>query len=112
MPKPSNVIKLCLANCLPHNEKRVANWYNDEMEVQIMVDQGDGEPVEGKTGVYSDGLNTWYNLRIPKNANSNAIDNDFDLRYPLEHHASGIGMTGWNWKQKKSVRVGFDFDSI
>lgn len=112
MPKPSTVIKLCLANYLPHSERRVANWYNDEMEVQIMVDQGDGEPVEGKTGVYTDGMNTWYNLRIPKNANSNAIDNDFDLRYPLENHVSGVGMTGWNWKQKKSVRIGFDFDSI
>jgi hypothetical protein len=51
MPKTSNIISLCLAGPLPHNEKRVAEWYNDEMEVQIMVDQGDGEPVGGKTGV-------------------------------------------------------------
>jgi hypothetical protein len=113
-PKPSTVIHACLTqdNGLKHNEQRIANWYNHEMEVQIMVAQGTGDSVDGKTGVYTDGLNTWYNLRIPKNANADPIDNDHEIKYALELHAEAIGMTGWNWKRRCSVRVGFDFDSI
>lgn len=113
MAKPSTVIKACL-NSLFHNERRIADWYNDNMEVQVMVSPGDGDLVAGKTGVYcsSEVMYQWYNLRIPKNANATPIDNDIELRYPLERHVEAIGMTGWDWKKKCSVRVGFDFDAI
>jgi len=113
-PKPSHVIQACLNDYLPHNEKRVASWYNNEMEVQVMVSPIGGEPVERKNGVYYSNESTyqWYNFRIPKNANTDPIDNDIELRYPLEKHIEALGLTGWNWRQKKSIRVGFDFDSI
>jgi hypothetical protein len=114
MARASEVIRACLTTHLHHNEPRIANWYHQEMEVQIMVSQGRGEPVSGKTGVYTNDetLYDWYNFRIPRNANTDPIDNDHELKYPLEHHVEAIGMTGWNWKQRKSVRVGFDFDAI
>jgi hypothetical protein len=99
---------------LPHNNPRVASWYTPDMEVQVMVSQGDGEPVGGKNGVYTgnDFAYDWYNFRIPKNANSEPIDNDHNLRYPLDRHIDSIGLTGWDWRNKKSIRCGFDFDAI
>ncbi len=98
----------------PHNYDRVARWYNPEMEVQVLVAQDNGEAVNGRTGVYTHNnlLYKWYNFRIPKNANSEPINNDHELNWPLDRHAEAIGMTGWNFVQQKSIRGGFDFDAI
>jgi hypothetical protein len=99
---------------VPHNNSRVAGWYNPSMEVQVLVAAGDGEAVAGKNGVFCGNQYAydWYNVRMPKNANSDPINNDHELRYPLDIHADSIGLTGWNWADKKSVRIGFDYDSI
>jgi|WetSurMetagenome_2_1015567.scaffolds.fasta_scaffold01440_13 hypothetical protein len=98
----------------PHNNPRVASWYNPDMEVQVLVSKGDGEPVVGKNGVYAGNnyLYDWYNFRLPKNANTEPLDNDHNLKYPLDKHVECIGLTGWDWRNKKSIRCGFDYDAI
>lgn len=95
--------------------------FSAEMECQVMVDPADGEPV------YQDGKlirNTWsisppdmptynfHHLRIPKNSMSDPYYNDPTCSFPLTRHVECIGMTGWNWKQRKSMWVAFDFDAI
>ena len=81
------------------------------METQINVSTN-GEPVEGRTNTYSDGQFTWWNIRMPKNANSEPEWNDYQLSWPLDLYAEGIGTTGWNYIDRASMSVGFDFDSI
>jgi len=105
---------LAYFNLVSHNNPRVASWYNPDMEVQVLVSQGTGEPVAGKNGVYTSNSFSydWYNIRIPKQANTDPIDNDHELRYPLDRHVDSIGLTGWDWRHRRSVRCGFDFDSI
>lgn len=83
-----------------------------EMETQLNVAIGDGEPVAGKRTTWSDGINEWFNVRIPKNAATDPSWNDYELRFPLDLHAEGIGMTGWKWTAKRSCWCGFDFDAI
>ena len=34
------------------------------------------------------------------------------MRFPLEGYAADIGMSGWEWERRVSLRVGFDLDSI
>jgi hypothetical protein len=82
------------------------------MELQINVAAGSGEPVADARNTYSDGMNKWWNIRIPKNANSQPQWNDYPLTWPLDQHAEAIGSTGWDWEQRVSRWVGFDFDSI
>ncbi len=85
----------------------------DGLELQVNVAAGNGEPVDGKRGTYSDGVNSWFNLRIPHKANTDTPEwQDYSMAYPLELHADGIGSTGWDWKAKRSRYVAFDFDSI
>jgi hypothetical protein len=92
-----------------------------EMECQLMVDPTEGEPVyDGERLI----RNTWsitppdmttytfHHVRIPKNAMSDPYYNDPTCDFPLMRHVECIGMTGWNWKQKKSMWVAFDFDAI
>src|SRR5690606_27224145 len=37
---------------------------------------------------------------------------DKELKFSLTQHAEGIGLTGWDWENKKSRWVAFDFDAI
>ncbi len=94
-----------------------ANWYNPGMELQINVAQDGGNVVKseykGKSFLkYTDNIQEWSHVRIPKNAGTEPEDNDRPLNWNLEQHAEGIGLTGWDWKNKISRYVGFDFDSI
>jgi hypothetical protein len=82
------------------------------MEVQVNVAPGDGEPVAGKRSTWSDGINEWFNIRIPKNAATDPSFNDYNLSFPLALHAEGVGMTGWDWQARRSRHFGFDFDSL
>lgn len=91
--------------------------YNENMEVQVNVGVNDGSIVKGVTNNvqwqgYSDGLNTWKHFRIPWNAGSDPYYEDSNITYDLSRYAEVIGMTGWDWKNKKSLWVGFDFDSL
>lgn len=97
--------------------------YTPAMEVQVNVIKGAervtaapyGSGAGGKTPVWTDGTLTWSAFRIPnKGAGINASPtyNDEVLEYPIEKCVEAIGLTGWNWFNRHSDWVGFDFDSI
>jgi len=110
----SESIKIFLENS---THEDLANLYNPNMEVQILVAQDEGERVEKgfkgeKTNTFTDHVQTWYSLRIPKNANTIPDNNNHTINYDLAVHAMGIGCTGWDWVNKVSKFVAFDFDAI
>jgi hypothetical protein len=116
MPTVNQSIKSYLQAQLPrHNGcdllERVVRHLPD-MEMQINVSAGDGDPVEGKRSTYTDGIDEWWNIRIPKNADSEPEWHDYELRWPLDAHVEAIGSTGWDWQAQCSRWVGFDVDSI
>ena len=77
--------------------------YTPDMEVQVMVAQGDGERISGvykgkRWHGYSDGLgNTWKPFRIPRNADSDPVWEDKEINFDLGLHAEAIGLTGWGF---------------
>ena len=95
----------------------LADLYNHDMEVQVNVAQDGGERVKGdfhgrKWHGWSDGVTTWKSMRIPYNANTEPNYDDRPMTFDLAQHAEGIGMTGWNWKERVSKWIAFDFDAI
>jgi len=87
------------------------------MEVQVNVAQDNGSRTSGEyQGVHwhgwTDGNETWKSFRIPYNAATKPEYIDKDIRFNLALHAEGIGLTGWDWYNKRSMWVAFDFDSI
>jgi hypothetical protein len=95
----------------------LANLYNIHMEVQVNVAQNGGERIEGeykgkRWQGWSDGKETWKSFRIPYNAAVNPQYEDKDINFNLGLHAEAIGMTGWDWYNKQSLWVAFDFDAI
>lgn len=95
----------------------LAALYGPNMECHVNVAQDNGERIEGefkgkKWQGWTDGNVVWKPFWIPHNANKNPVYEDRELKYPLEHHVEGIGMTGWDWVDKVSRWVAFDFDAI
>ena len=100
-----------------HTHSDLADLYSEEMETQVIVAQDDGEIIEGeyrgrKWRGFTDGITTWKSFRIPWNAGSEPEFNDSEIQFDISEHAEGIGLTGWNWKQRKPVFVAFDFDGL
>ena len=100
------------------HRRRSRRRYNDGMEVQINVAQGDGEPafdgLKPKPNTYiNDDHEEWYNYRLPKNAKGDPIDSSgWEQTFDLRRHYESIGITGWDFKQRRSIGVGFDYDAI
>ena len=112
MPKVSEALhKFLHARKTPANADLIERW-SVNLETQINVAAGDGEPVAGKRTTWSNGADQWFNIRIPKNANSEPSWNDYNLSFSFTEHAEGIGCTGWDWQARCSRWVAFDFDSL
>lgn len=95
----------------------LAALYHIGMECQVNVAQDGGERIDGefkgrKWHGWSDGLTTWKSFRIPYKANTIPEYTDREIKFDLAEHAEGIGMTGWNWQERKSKWVAYDFDAI
>lgn len=111
----SEAIKQFLAREAPE----FADLYHLGMEVQVNVAQDEGELVQGEyNGVPWSGWREpgtkapiWKNFRIPWRANSEPEYEDREMKFSTDHIQS-IGMTGWNWKERRSEWVGFDFDTL
>lgn len=93
--------------------KHLASRYHGGMEVQVNVAQDDGDVERTNRGKrYTDGVTSWSNFRMPKGAMGDPEPNDYDVRWDFAAHVSDIGMTGWDFANKVSRWVGYDFDSI
>ena len=114
MPTKSEAIKSFLQL---YANPALAALYNFDMECQVNVAQDDGQPIEGeykgkRWKAWTDGAQQWKSFRIPFNAATKAEYEDSEIKFDLVKHAEGIGLTGWDWKNKVSRFFGFDFDAL
>jgi hypothetical protein len=93
----------------PANADLIDRWSID-METQVNVSVDGGEPIGN--GRYSDGVNTWGPLRIPRGSKDDPTFDDYAAPWPFDLHASDIGMSGWDWRNRVSRWVGFDVDDL
>lgn len=110
----TEAIKQFLLNVTHSN---LAQIYNHDMEVQVNVAQDNGILTEGeyrgkRWQGWTNGQETWKAFRIPYNANTKPEYSDNNINFNLGLHAEAIGMTGWDWKNKVSRWVAFDFDNL
>jgi hypothetical protein len=95
----------------------LAMMYSPEMECQVNVAQDGGQRVDSEFRgrqwqAWSNGLTTWASFRIPHNASTEPEYKEKPMFFNLEEHAEAIGMTGWDWANRISKWVAFDFDAI
>lgn len=112
MKVTESIARFLRARATPNSSDLVERALVEGMELQVNVAADSGTPVDGKRCTYTNGVDEWFSIRIPKNADSEPEFTDYDLRWPLDLHAEGIGCTGWLWKEKCSKYVAYDFDSI
>jgi hypothetical protein len=113
-PLKTEAIKNFLNNA---THQDLSALYSANMECQVNVAQDDGELVIGEYKgnnykAYTDGNETWKVFRIPYHADTKPEYEDKPLTWNLAKHVDAIGMTGWDWKNKLSRWVAFDFDSV
>ena len=66
MPKVSEALRAFLsARKTPANADLIDRW-GVQMETQVNVAAGNGEPVGGKRSTWSNGTEEWFNIRIPQ----------------------------------------------
>jgi hypothetical protein len=96
----------------------LTSLYHIGMETQVNVARDNGERVtteyDGKRWVGWQGPNgdRWKSFRIPWNSKGDPQFTDSEMKFDLLEHVEGIGLTGWNWQERTSCWVGYDFDSI
>lgn len=89
--------------------------YHPKLEVQVNVIPGPDRIKDEKKLVWTDGTDTWSPFRIPYSGSGIDAEpyyHDTLLDYNFEKYVEAIGLTGWNWQDRLSLWVGFDFDSI
>jgi len=97
----------------PHNNPDLVEWWTPQLETQVFVSPEGGFPVEERRNAWTDGKgDTWSHIRFPMNANAEPYWRDRELTFLLEDHCLFIGSTGWNYVNRESWFVGFDFDDI
>jgi len=111
LPTVTEALKYFLTHNSP-NSPELGALYHAGMEAQINVMKLNGEPVEGRRNTYEDGETRWWNIRIPKGADKIPEWKDYPLSFSLSKYAHAVGMSGWNWRDRQSEFVGYDFDSI
>lgn len=95
----------------------LASIYTPNMEVQVNVAQDDGVRIDGdyqgrRWTAWTDHIETWKSFRIPYKAKTEPEYQDKKMSFDLERHAEGIGLTGWDYVNRVSKWVGYDFDAI
>jgi hypothetical protein len=89
--------------------------YTPQMEVQVNVIPSNEKERDGKRIIYSDADHSWSAFRIPYASSGLGTEPHYKDKiqdWPIAAYAEGIGCTGWDWYNRVSVYVGFDFDSI
>jgi hypothetical protein len=113
----TEAIKTFLTN---RTHEDLASLYHHGMEVQVNVAADGGTRHQMESGfrgkkwlAYSDAEGaTWSSFRIPHNASTDPVYDDSPISFNLAKHVESIGMTGWNWVDKCSCWVAYDFDAI
>lgn len=95
-----------------NNPELIGRWGADpgSFETQIMCHKM-GMKVPDSNMYESDG-EIFGPSRWPYNAAEDPNYSDPPIRYVIKERMKCIGTTWWNWKAKRSVGLGFDFDSI
>ncbi|HPT70863.1 MAG TPA: DUF5906 domain-containing protein [Candidatus Cloacimonadota bacterium] len=83
----------------------LAMIYESFMQCHVLVSSDGSTNRDGAT--FTNGIETWYPFVISDNESDSKI-----INFNFDAHVEGIGLTGWDWKNKLSRWVAFDFDSI
>ena len=97
-----------------NNPALFSKWLDNlrDLETQLLCDQ-DGEKVEGKNKWIDDAGQEFGPIRWPYKAKTpNPEFRDYPRKFLFDDHLLAIGSTGWNWTQKESRWLGFDFDAL
>ena len=98
-----------------NNPQFIARWGTDpaRLETQVLCHKM-GQKV-GDSGKYTCDGEVYGPTRWPYDANGKKAEPNYSdppIKYMIGKRMKGIGTTWWDWKHKRTVGLGFDFDSL
>jgi len=95
-----------------NNPELIARWGNDpaRLETQILC-FNHGRPIEDSK-MFEDKGEVFGPARWPYNAKTEPNYSNPPIQYIIGDRMQCIGSTWWNWKERHSEGLGFDFDTI
>jgi hypothetical protein len=94
-----------------NNPTLLARWGENphDLETQILC-RKNGTPLDN--GKFEDNGEIFGPTRWPYDAMGNANWNNPPIQYIIRNRMRAIGSTWWDWVNKRSIGLGFDFDSL
>lgn|GEM_PF-1125720 len=94
-----------------NNPELLARWGVNPytLETQIICHPG-GVPLDN--GKFEEEGEIFGPQRWPYDAGGEAVFNNPPIRYIIRNRMKAIGTTWWDWVNKQSIGLGFDFDSL
>ena len=120
MPNPTPTVRGGIRQFLANPDRAAVSAYlipkwSADLETQVIVHPGnnetDGENKDEESAVWTDGEETWFNHRWPRNAWGDPFYKDKPLTFSLRTHLKCIGTTWWSWERQRSIAVVFDVDA-
>lgn len=114
-PSVTEAYKAYYDNVLKDNHNNpalIGRWGEDpsRFETQIMCHKA-GTKIGDSAKFECDG-EVFGPQRWPYDAGGNANYSDPPIQYIIANRMKAIGTTWWDWKNKRSIALGFDFDSL
>jgi len=103
----------CVLSKEHNNQDLIRLWGEDpsKFETQILCNS-DGTPVPDSKR-FEEGGEEWGPMRWPYDSfKETAYYKDSPIKFVPATRVKAIGTTWWNWKDKQTIRLGFDIDSI
>jgi hypothetical protein len=95
-----------------NNSTLIEKWGKDPAKLETQINcHKTGNKISG-TNKFEDNGEVFGPHRWPYNAKSEPEYNDPPIQYIIDTRLKAIGTTWWDWKNRQSIGLGFDFDSI
>lgn len=91
--------------------ERVVPW-GTAIELYVDVNPAGGTLVAGTTGTYTDGVETWHSIHVPRNSHSKPNFADNRLTFQFDKYVESINTSGWLWEKKLSLWCAFDMELL
>jgi hypothetical protein len=114
-PNVTTAFKLYYDNVLSkmhNNHSLIGRWGADpsRFETQIMCHKTGSKVPD--TNLYECDGEVFGPQRWPYDSNSNPYYSDPPIKYVVANRLKAIGTSWWDWKNKRTIGLGYDFDSL
>jgi len=95
-----------------NNPELIARWGEHPSTLETQVNCKPGGVKIGDSNMFEEGGEVFGPVRWPYNSRTEPNYSDPPVKFSIPKRIQAIGTSWWDWRNKRSIGVGFDFDSL